>query len=404
MKKKFLAVAAAACLAGAVLSLISTSHYFRIQKGGLAERSFCSFSELVNCDIATTSSYAVFWGIPVSWFGFLTYLLIAGMSLYSAISSQDRKITVSISWFLSLFSVLYSVYMAYILFYVLQAVCVDCIGMYLANLVTAICIWLALDIQFKKIFSFFRDNLKEFLFGRRVPYLKHITLVLAVYFVGWSFMYNEVSAGAKKSYASPEEKIKAHYIQSLYDIEIGNGWAMWGNPDALVTVIEFSDFECPFCRLSSFKFRPYLTEFRKDVRYYFVNHPLTSECNPSAGHKMHQKACMAAEAAICVKDLGGDFWVFHDELFRLGGRFSKEDIEGLARLSGVDKAKFMDCWQSPETKERLASEVQVGIKAYVEGVPTIFINGRKFRYWQEPEMVRGVIKEELKRSVSKKTN
>ena len=118
MRKKLLIVVAIACIIGAAVSLLSTSQYFRIRETGLEQQSFCVVNEYIDCDAATASSYATFFNIPVAWFGFLAYLVMGGIALIAALSKTDRRATVTAGWILSLLSILYSIRMAYILFFV----------------------------------------------------------------------------------------------------------------------------------------------------------------------------------------------------------------------------------------------------------------------------------------------
>jgi len=401
VRKKLLVAVAAACLIGAIIAALSTTQYLRIQKEGLEQKSFCSISETIDCDIASASSYSRFAGVPIAWFGLVTYLLIGGMALFGAVSKKDRKATVTIAWFISIAAVLYSIWLVYILITVLQVTCLECLGMYIVNLFTAIALLIALGIRPKNLGKFLADYVRAVFkkksdLGFAPKLFSHAIVIIAVLGLGWIIMYDVQGKGGEKS-ISLKEKMNAHYMQSLYAIEANPAWPVWGNPEGAVTVIEFSDFECPFCKLAAFNIKPYLHEFRKNVRFYFVNTPLDQACNPYMERPMHQKACMAAAATLCAQDRG-DFWGFHDDLFRIQKSLSKEEIVKLAQKREWNTDEFSACMDSAETKARILEGIETSRKFHISGTPTLIVNGRRLKYWRDPEFLQAVVKEEIKRS------
>lgn len=419
MRKRALVLVAVACLIGAVLAALSTSQYLRIHEKGLEEKSFCALSKVIDCDIASASSYATFAGVPVAWLGLISYVVMGGMALFGAISKKDRKATVTVAWFLSLAAVLYSIRMGYVLAFVLGVACLECIGMYVVNLIAAIGLWIALKLPLKNAGRFFADYVKAVLkkpatkapttktlvgrpagkpagLGFQPRIAAHAVVIIAVFGFGWIMMYDVQGKGAEKG-VSLKEKIDAHYMQSLYDIPAGQDWPVWGNRDGAVTIIEFSDFECPYCKVAAFNMRPYLQEFKKDVRYYFVSYPLDQSCNPYLEHPMHMNSCAAAFAAECAKERG-DFWSFHDEIFRMHRNINRDALIGLAEKRKWDPKEFAACMDSEETKKRILAGIEAGKKAYISGTPSFIIDGRRLKYWRDSEFLQAVVKREIKRS------
>lgn len=400
MRKKLLVAVAFACLIGAAIAAVSTSQYVRIQKQGLEEKSFCAISETIDCDIASASSYGTLWGVPIAWLGLLSYLLIGGMALFGAVSKKERRSTVTMAWFMSIFAILYSIRLAHALVFVLEVTCLECLGMYAVNIFVLIALWAALNIRLKDVPKFIAGYLRAVVGkhpgpGFQPKLVTHVIVIIAVYAVGLLIM-NDIMGKGGAEQVSLKEKVGAHYEQSLYAIEPDATWPVWGNPDGKVTIIEFSDFECPFCRLAAFNVRPYLQEFKKDVAFYFVNYPLDNSCNPYMQGPMHQKACMAAEATLCAQDRG-DFWDFHDDLFRLKRNLNRGSIIGLAKKRGWDEADFAACLDSDDTKRRVVEQIDAGRRIHISGTPTIIINGRKLKFWRDPDYLRAVIKRELRK-------
>jgi protein-disulfide isomerase/uncharacterized membrane protein len=403
MRRKALIVVVVAAVCGATLSALSTSQYLRIQREGLEQKSFCAISETINCDVVNASSYAEFLGVPNGWWGLVFYLLIGGMALFAALSSKNRRATVALAWFMSLGGLAYAAYLAYIAAFVLGVLCLECLGMYLVNIIFVIFLFLALRIPVKRVGRFVADYVRA-VFGRpsglgfSPRLLRHVAVVAVAFAVGW-FIIAHIQAKEVRKARGPsvDEKVRAFYMQSLYMIDVDPNWAVWGNPEAKVTIVEFSEYQCPFCRLAAFNIKPYLQEFKDDVRYYYVNYPLDNACNPYMTRPMHPLACFAGKAGICAEKRG-DFWSFHDDMFRNQRKLSRNLILSLASKRGWDRDEFLACVDSPETDAQIRKEIEVAKRIYVRGTPSLFLDNRKLRYWRDPKFLQAVVREEIKRA------
>lgn len=140
-----------------------------------------------------------------------------------------------------------------------------------------------------------------------------------------------------------------------------------GNKDAKVTMIEYSDFECPFCKRFSPTVDQALKDFPNDVRLVYRHFPLRS---------IHPTAQKASEASECAAKLGGDaaFWKMHDKLIA-ANTLSVDVLKGFAKEIGVDQAKFNTCLDNSETAGRVDADLNEGSASGVEGTPATFING-----------------------------
>ncbi len=143
MRKKWLVAALIAALLGLIVTGISVSEYFKIQKEGLEESSFCSVNEVVNCDIVNASSYSELFGIPVAVWGFLFYLTAALYAAYIRFSKKERGPALSFLWAFSIFGVVWNIRMAYIAVGILHAVCLTCFSQYAISLFLAVAFTLA---------------------------------------------------------------------------------------------------------------------------------------------------------------------------------------------------------------------------------------------------------------------
>ena len=139
-----------------------------------------------------------------------------------------------------------------------------------------------------------------------------------------------------------------------------------GDKNAPVTVVEFSDFQCPFC--SRF-FRQTLPQLDKEyiktgkIKLVYRDYPLV---------RIHPNAFKAAEAAQCAGDQGM-FWQMHDRLFANPKSLGEKDLPGHAKSLGLDAAKFKACLDSGQKKAGVRADIADAVKAGVRGTPTFLI-------------------------------
>ena len=152
----------------------------------------------------------------------------------------------------------------------------------------------------------------------------------------------------------------------------------WGNPKSPIQIVEFSDFECPFCRKAAFTLHTALKFFEKRVFFVFKNFPLDSTCNPNLPYQIHAHACKLAKLAVCAQ-MQGKFWDYHDQAFL---KMTDEDIkEGFDHISEVlspvfSKEALNSCLSNPKAKNKLSEDIELGTTLKLKGTPSIFINGK----------------------------
>jgi protein-disulfide isomerase len=139
-----------------------------------------------------------------------------------------------------------------------------------------------------------------------------------------------------------------------------------GPREAAVTVVEYGDFECPYCGMAEPVVRELLQDFG-DVRYVWRHLPLTD---------VHQHAQMAAEAAEIAAD-NGVFWEMHDLLLRHQEALELEDLIGYAEQLGLDGDSFADALHEHAAAARVAEDVDSADLSGVSGTPTFFVNARR---------------------------
>jgi protein-disulfide isomerase len=159
-----------------------------------------------------------------------------------------------------------------------------------------------------------------------------------------------------------------------------------GPANAPIQIIEFSDFQCPFCYQAHPTVTKVLSTYGDKIRFVYRHFPLPN----------HPNARPAAEAAACAAEQD-KFWPYHDRLFDNQSLLSAPDLKQHAAVLGLDAAKFGACVDSRKYKAAVDEDVQAGEAAGVSGTPAFFINGRVLGGAQPFEAFKRVIDEELAR-------
>jgi protein-disulfide isomerase/uncharacterized membrane protein len=370
-------------------------------KSGAGSAGGCSINNWISCNSALTSSYATLLGVPSGWWGFLLYLGTALAVSFAALSKdKDRaSSTAAAALVFALGAVLFSFYKAYHLV-LLKAVCPVCIGMYAINLAIVALLVRALQLTDNEVGGFLARYFKSVL-GRPAgltfspqPVL-FSALAVSLFSVGYLGL-EKYEHGQQKS-ASIKDNLAAHFAQKPVAMDIDTSAAAWGNRNSKITIVEFSDFECPACGAAATRFGDIIKEYKDEVQLYFLNYPLDKAINPTVLRDFHRNAGLAARAGVCAQQRG-DFWSYHDDLFRQQKQLSRELVIDLAKQRGWDAAEFEACLDDEATIQQVREEIADGTIAGVKGTPTFFINGRMVKSWGNADLIRGIIREERKRA------
>jgi protein-disulfide isomerase len=139
-----------------------------------------------------------------------------------------------------------------------------------------------------------------------------------------------------------------------------------GPDDAKLVVVEFLDYQCPFCGQFSAVFREAAATYGDRARFVVRDFPVP---------ELHADAVPAAEAAGCAQ-LQGKFWPMHDRLFALNGVMTRADLDRAAQQSGLDMQVYGVCMDLHMRLDEIEADAAAGAAAGVRGTPTIFFNGR----------------------------
>jgi protein-disulfide isomerase len=175
-----------------------------------------------------------------------------------------------------------------------------------------------------------------------------------------------VEKGADSADADEEEDYETPELDpaGTYKVGLGLDGHALGKSDALVTVVEWSDFQCPYCGQEAPVLEKLRDEYGDDVRIIYRHFPLP----------MHPDAELAAEAAVEAA-VQGKFWAFHDRLFADQDHLSRADLDKVAKDLGLDMKQFDAALDDRRHQDAVADDAAAGAALGITGTPSLFING-----------------------------
>jgi protein-disulfide isomerase len=191
------------------------------------------------------------------------------------------------------------------------------------------------------------------------------------------------AAAAKPAAAKPGQPDP----KAVYKVPLKGDEPQKGPDDALVTIVEISDFECPFCSRVEPTIKSVIDKYGKDVRVVWMNNPLP----------FHKNAKPAANAALEAHAQKGDkgFWAMHDKMFANQKALTTENLEAWAKELGLNAAKFKKALADDKYGKRIQEQQALASSLGARGTPAFFINGRNLRGAQPLPAFTAVIDEEL---------
>jgi protein-disulfide isomerase len=170
-----------------------------------------------------------------------------------------------------------------------------------------------------------------------------------------------------------------------YRVVIPAGGPMRGKAGAPVTLVEFGDFQCPYCQRAQPVVQALLAQHPDDLQLVFHHFPLA---------RVHPNARSAAFAAECARQQG-KFWELHDAMYADQDQLAPQPLQATAERIGLDGPAFARCFADPATVRVVDADLKVGAAAGVNGTPSFFINGRPVS--SDPASLERVVAEELAR-------
>lgn len=154
---------------------------------------------------------------------------------------------------------------------------------------------------------------------------------------------------------------------TVYQLPVANS-AVRGPKDARVTIVEFADFQCPFCAQAAPLVEQVLQKYPKDVNYVYKQFPLPATMHPNA---------LPAAKAVLAAGKQGKYWELHDVLFKNSSDLGAVKLEEYAKQVGLDVNKWKADMAAPDVQQQIDDEMKLGQTAAVSGTPSFFVGGKR---------------------------
>jgi len=396
-------------LAGLAASLYLTWLHQQIFTGKLTGFGICDFSRNVSCEAVSASSWSEWFGIPIAWLGAMTYLLwlsLAGIGLKSKYTSPAAGLIL----LTAMIAAGIDVYLGYIMAFRIRSLCLFCLLTYILNLCILYLAWRLEKRGKKKLAPFFREWLLQTVL-RTLPFSGKTSYVFPLIFVvitatatAGAYQLNQAVARATPDF---NETAFTRFSATAHRITVNTSHDPYlGAPDAKLTIVEFSDFQCPYCRKVHIMLQSILPSYAGRVKFVFKNLPLGVDCNPILkaryGRDIHPAACGLArlgEAAVRQHR----FWPLHDLIFRRqpgfeGKRLSRNALLKLAKAAGLDMKRLKADLNDSKTDQAVMADVHAAYRVGANATPTFLFNGLKVEGMPSITILQRIIEIELKNS------
>lgn len=355
-------IVAALALAGLGVSVVQTQHFYEVRSGSASFSTFCNINEAMNCNAIDASRFSeLVPGVPLSsfaagWFLALFFVALLGRNTFWRRESTRAMIA------LSTVGVVFSAIYLLIMVSVIKIGCVLCLSVDAINL-----------LLFGLILSLKPEGFKKHKLdpSKWKMFAGIVVGSLALGVGGLKTMDTAISDDTPAS-----EKVDSVLSSPALPVNAGDEFPSFGPKNAPVTIVEFSDFECPYCRLGAYSVNAVLNRYPQQVRVVFRNYPLDMSCNRNMPRPLHEAACEAARAALCAKQQG-KFEAVYETFFDKQPDVLPGKVVDLAALTGVDTQRLQGCMASPDTNLAIQRDIEEGTRLGVQSTPTFFINGHK---------------------------
>jgi protein-disulfide isomerase/uncharacterized membrane protein len=349
-------------LGGFSVSLFLTHHFYQVRNGSAGFRSFCNISGQMNCDVVAASSYAeVFRGLPISSLGAGWYL---GFFLISIVAHNIfwRREAIRACFVMATIASLAVIPSVLIMALTLKTFCLLCLvldGIALASLFTVL-------------------TLKPERFSKHKLDRSKWKIFLLI--VGGSLLAAALGCKSMDSGTLSHSEAK-EYLNSILNsppvaVKTSPSFPSIGPANAPITIVEFSDFQCPYCRIGAYAVQSAMNSHPGQVRIEFRNFPLDQACNPEVHQTAHPVACEAARVAICAEKQG-KFEAVYDELFDKQSSFAPGRPLELAQKVGLNGPALETCVSGPEAAQIVNRDILEAVSLGIKSTPTFFVNGYK---------------------------
>lgn len=388
--------------------------------------SACSINETFNCDKINTSVWGKLGGIPITIFAIPTYAAFVVLAWFGRGSGPTARAALQLVRVGAGLGLAYGLFLLYVMVAIEQTYCLFCLTM------DAMALLMVLAAGY---------GLRRMGPGASSPGKPiGVAAVVGLLVLGAAYGYHdstktsllaEASAAADKAAADAEaarEKLDAapagaaasaagesasaaaagtpaapvgqarKISDSLYEVPVHPDDPSIGPADAKVTVVEYADFQCGYCKKLFYSLQNTKRRYKDRVRFVFKHFPMNTLCNPHIQNNRHKYACNAALASECARRQG-KFWEMHDVLFKNQHKLESDDLRYYAQSVGLDMEQYATCMRAPEPRNNLKRTIDEGGEGLgLKATPRTFINGLMLSGALPEEILARFIDKELQKA------
>jgi len=377
-------------------------HRQKLMAGAADGPSFCSINSFIDCDAVALSTYSSMWGFPTAAWGMLFYSVLIVLSVwtyFSVMGSKDDKARAGINLLLisTVVTLPISIGKALVSIFVIKALCLMCLISYILHLALIL-----LALKMRSLAP--KDAAGPGLGASLRLFPKNLLIVVAVLTGFHALAPRVVEDFATDGQANALDDKMVTYVVNQHaqgtpkTIQTEGYPARGATADkAKVTIVEFSDMECPFCARANAVMHPLIKQYEHEVRVIFKNYPLDASCNVNIKGAGHRYACLAAKTGHCFFKQKGDaaFFAFKDEIFAKQKNISPQLIDGAAAKSGISATDLKACVADLATNQAILDQIAEGAAIGVEGTPAVFINGKFVTTGVQPKIIQALLEHYL---------
>lgn len=385
-----------AALAGLGICLYLYSFHIALLMGEIKSGLLCGTEGGLGCNSVSSSPYSSLLGLPLALWGAIFYCALVLLGVGSLIFRRDcGQAFLRWAFFLAVLGLAFDLYLAHTMIFRIRAICGPCIATYAINVAIIIGlanqVWAAPEsrIPLLSILPGTEDAQANDLYYRNVIkglLIGGILLTAIIGSAGSQFLTSSLTGNERERLAKVTENLSRQKPQF---IDVKNRPFM-GSEDAKLTVVEFSDFLCPYCSRASKYIKLAGSGNQDKARFVFRHYPLDKSCNRRLSSDLHPGACMLAEGAVCAHEQK-KFWAYHDIAFETKGQISRSVVQDIAARINLDLNTFNGCLDSGRGLEVVGEDIQAAFDAGVTGTPTLFINGRRLGGVPKPWVLNEII-------------
>lgn len=361
------------------IAVYQTWHFFQIRNGLAGFRSFCTFGAF-DCQAIDASPYAqLLPGFPLAAFAAGWLLALTVISILAR-DPRKRREALKASVAMAGAGLAFSAFYLFIMVAVLKTYCLLCLIVDVINV-----------LIFGLIMSLLPGNIKK----DGGPSSWKPFAAIAAGGVGFAFILSLILGSDGPSQTQIQEIVMDTVSAPILPVETPDRLPSIGPKDAPITLVKFSDFQCPACKRGAHSIHPLMKTHAGKIRFVFRNYPLDPQCNREVKHPVHPAACQAAKLAWCMHQKG-KFTEAYEALFENQEMLATGDMLELVTHDENEKASLRACIDSKEAMEAISADVEEGIRLKVRSTPTFFLNGRRIEGSLPPTIWGKIIDELLK--------